>query len=245
MNALTNSRFDSEGEAADGLPQPSPSQSPAQDRDSDGPDRNMAGLLRRCLSFARAVVRYAGRRGAVAAVFVGLGAVLEGFGVLLLVPLLATLFNSTGDAKPSGLASWAIEFAPGLGPLARLSLILAAFGGVMILRALVLWRRDVLLGALQVGFLEAQRRSVARRLAGARWEALAKLGHGRVTHVLGSDIQRCAAGVQFLLLGGAAVVMLIAQGTLAFVLSPVLAILAGTLMTRRRAGDVATAASLA
>jgi ATP-binding cassette, subfamily C, bacterial len=190
----------------------------------------MIDLLRRCWAFAVAVARFAGRRGVVAVVFVALGAVLEGVGIVLLVPLLAILFESgTGDGG-STLAAWAGQFAPDLPSVTRLALILALFAVLMALRTFVLWRRDTILGGLQIEFVERQRAAITQRLAAARWQELARIGHGRVTHVLGGDIDRCGAGVHFLFRSGVAVVMLAAYGALAFALSPLLTMISVGLM---------------
>jgi len=190
----------------------------------------MTTLTQGCLRFAAAVARHAGRRGVEATVWVALGAVLEGVGVLLLVPLLATLFDADLGGALSAPAAMIARFAPDLPPITRLGLILALFAGLMILRNLVLWRRDVVLGQLQIGFVEALRGNIARRLAATRWQTLASLGRGRVTHVMSGDIQRCGAGVHFLLQGGVAVVMLLVQGVVVFTLAPVLAALAVAMM---------------
>jgi ATP-binding cassette, subfamily C, bacterial len=186
----------------------------------------MTGLVRSCLAFGGAVARFAGPRGPSAALLVGLGAILEGVGILLLVPLLVTLF-SQGDGAAGPLpAGWMERLAPGLSTVGRLGLILALFAVLMALRSFVLWRRDALLGRLQIGFIEEQRGKIARGLANAGWGTLAGIGHARITHLMGGDIQRCAAGVSFLLQSGAAVVMLVAQLGLALLLSPSLTALA-------------------
>lgn len=190
----------------------------------------MTAIWHDCLRFALAVAHFTGRRGILAALFVILGAVAEGVGVIMLVPLLGTLFSgaaSTGGPLP---LNWIERFAPGLTPFGRLSLILAIFAGLMGIRALVLWRRDAALGGLQIAFVESQRALIARRLAAAQWPVLARLGHGRVTHLMGGDIQRCGMGVYFLLQSGAAMVMLLAQAVLAFALAPLLASIALVLM---------------
>lgn len=189
----------------------------------------MRTLAQRCLEFAAAVARFAGRRGLGAAVWVALGAILEGVGVLLLVPVLTILFDTDvgGGASPAALVA---RFAPGLDPFARLGLILTAFAGIMVVRALVLWRRDIVLGRLQVGFIESLRIDIARRLAATRWQTLASLGHGRVTHVMGGDIQRCGAGAYFLLQSGVAIVMLLVQALIIFSLSAPLAAIAVGMM---------------
>ena len=187
-------------------------------------------LLRQCLAFGVAVARFCGRRGVAASLLVGLGAVLEGFGVLLLIPLLTILFDAptAAGASPAGrLTAW----LPGdLDPVGRLAFLLSLFAVLMLVRALILWRRDSLLGHLQVNFVEDQRAKLARSLGAARWPMLARLGHGRVTHLMGGDIQRIGAGVQFLFQSVVAAVMLAGQIVVAVLLSPALAAIALALM---------------
>jgi len=190
----------------------------------------LTALLRECLAFGIAVARFGGRRCVAAAILVGLGAVLEGFGILLLVPLLAILFDTGAPASGSWVGRLSASLAPDLGNLSRLALILVLFGGLMLLRAFVLWRRDTLLGHLQVAFIEHQRATLARRLGAARWPMLARLGHGRVTHLMGGDIQRIGAGVQFLFQSGVAVAILAGQIAVAILISPALASIAAGLL---------------
>jgi len=220
-------------------------------------EKRVSGLVRACLAFGAAIARFSGWRGLAAASLVGLGAILEGVGILLIVPLLATLFGEEGGAASHALAGWMDWLAPGLSRVGRLALILASFGILMALRAMILWRRDTLLGTLQIGFIEEQRARIARGLANAEWRMLASIGHSRITHLMGGDIQRCAAGVNFLLQSGAAAVMLVAQLGLAFMLSPGLAALAtgamalgglalsGLLRRSHDGGRMVTEASLA
>ncbi len=188
----------------------------------------MIELLKRCVEFTRAVARYAGARALLAALLVACGAVLEGIGIVLLVPLLATLFDA--GAGTGTLGRMADAIAPTLAPGARLALLLGLFAAMMVARTFVLWLRDAHLAALQIGFVEVQRTAVAEQLSRARWSALARLGHGRVNHVMGSDVQRCGAGVHFLLQSGTAAVMIAVQAVVAFLLSPTLTLLAVGLM---------------
>jgi ATP-binding cassette, subfamily C, bacterial len=180
--------------------------------------------MRRTLAFVQDLADYVGARGPGLILLIALGAVLEGFGLLLLLPLLGTLFSAGADQTgPLGLL---LNLWPDLQGASRLVLVLGLFGLVMALRALVLWQRDLRLGALQVGYLEAKRSALARALAASRWETLNALGHGRVTHLMGGDIQRCAAGVHFLMQGGVAVVLLVIQAGVALALAPMLAVIA-------------------
>lgn len=184
-------------------------------------------LLRETMAFARAVARHAGRRGLLVSLLVALGAVLEGFGIVLLIPLLATLF---GDASAGGWVSGITQWLPGDSKPERLAAVLVLFGVIMVIRAVILWARDSILGRLQVDFLAAERVAIAQGLANADWPALSRLGHARVNHLMAGDIQRCVMGVNFLMQSSVAVVMMMAQAILAFLLSPQLTLLAVALI---------------
>ena len=172
-------------------------------------------------AFGRSVADYAGRRGVLACLFVGMGAMLEGVGILLLVPIFDTIFEP--QHNDSGLSSWIMGLMPLGQPAVTLTILFAGFALLMGARAAVLWRRDTLLGALQVGYVESRRTGIARRLAGAEWRALAHIGHARINHLMGADIQRCGIGVAFLLNCGSAAIMLMVTVGLAFSLAPALA----------------------
>lgn len=181
----------------------------------------------RGLVFARAVARHVGGRTIPLVILVGLGAVLDGAGILLLLPLFVSLFE--GGIPVVTIAVWDIDLGFAASGT-RLVFLLGAFAALMVVRVVVLWTRDRLLASLQVGFVESLRASVAYRLAGARWETLARLGHARVTHLMGGDVQRCGAGVHFMFQGGVAVVILVVQAVIALALAPVLALAAFALL---------------
>ncbi len=176
----------------------------------------------------RAFRDHAGRAGIGAAALVAAGAVLEGAGLLLLVPILGIV------TAPAAAASTAAEgWFRALGlltPTARLLALLAVFAAVMLLRAVILYRRDMALARLQSGFVEAQRNRVMRALAAAPWERVAALRHARVMNIMSGEMQRVAASVQFLILAGVAVAMLAIQVGIAFWLAPGLAAAAGAVL---------------
>ncbi len=184
------------------------------------------GLFARYARFARDFARFAGRRGAVAVVFVALGAFLEGIGLVLLIPILAVV-TDTG-----GRRGFAVETAVHVFALLglqtrfqRLSFLLAVFALLMIARAIVLSVRDVTLARLRIGFVEEQRRRITRRLASARWDVVARLRHARIAHLMSGDIQQIGGATYFLVQCGVSAVMLVSQCILAFALSPLLALL--------------------
>jgi ATP-binding cassette subfamily C protein len=193
--------------------------------DSDPkPGKFLSANLR---DFLHDFAAFAGRDGVTAAILVAFGAVLEGLSLLLLVPLLGIVI---GSALPSGQAAGAMHRLFGLfhvaSPIGQLALMLAIFGVLMTLRAVVLARRDVAVARLQTGFIEAQRLRIAESLAAAPWEQIARLRHARITQLMSGDIQRIGAAAFTLLRCIVALAMLFVQVLLVFLLAPLLAALA-------------------
>jgi len=188
-------------------------------------------VLRAGWSFLRDFAAYAGRRGIMAAVFSEFGAVLEGVGLVLLVPLLGVVFGTGPATGKLQRGIDALFHAVGAGTaLQKLAFILAAFAVLMVVRAVVVSIRSVIVTELQIGFVESLRLRITERLAGARWDQVTRLRHARVTHVMSGDIQRVGGATIFLSQGIIAVAMLVVQCALAFVLAPLLACLAFALL---------------
>jgi ATP-binding cassette subfamily C protein len=182
------------------------------------------GFLASAGAFVRDFLDYAGRRSILAVLLVGAGALVEGLGLVLLVPLLALVFSSERTGGRLHATVLAIFRSVGVeSPFGRLALLVGVFAVLMFLRSLVTTKRDILLAELQIGFIEARRGEIARLLAAARWEQLVRLRHARITHLMSGDIQRVGTGIYFLLRSGVSVVMLVVQCLLAFLLSPALA----------------------
>jgi len=152
---------------------------------------------------------FAGRDGAKAVLLIVAGAGLEGLGLAVLVPVLRGMME--GQAE-------------------RLLALLAGFTLLIGLRALVLWRRDMLLTRLRVGFVEQQRVRLLERLVGASWTTLSHMRHARITHLLASDVTLIGTCAHFMLQGAAAFCLLAIQWALAFMFSPPLAVLSGLLL---------------
>lgn len=152
---------------------------------------------------------FAGRDGGKAVLLIALGAGLEGVGLALLVPLLREVM----EGRPE-----------------RLIPLLIGFSLLVGLRALVLWRRDILLANLRIGFVERQRMRLIGRLVGASWATLSRMTHARITHLLASDVTLTGTCAHFMLQGAGAVGLLAVQWGLAFLFSPPLALLSGLLL---------------
>ena len=183
------------------------------------------------IAFLRSYARYAGRKAYAAAALVVAGALLEGLGLALIVPLLGVIF---GAAKTGGrfyrMAQEVFDFFGLATPLARLALLLGLFAFVMIVRAVVILARDVTLARLRIGFVESQRLGIAELLAAASWDKVVRLRHARITQVLSAEVQQIGVAAMFLSQSLTAAAMLLAQCVLAFWLAPPLALIAVLLL---------------
>lgn len=181
----------------------------------------MIELWRRGRRFVGDFARFAGRGGVSAAILVAVGAILEGAGIVLLIPLLAVV-TATRKA-PGWIGSWGLAPLQAFFPHStgdRLIALLTLFATLIAARTVVVCLRDVKLAALQMGFVEDLQVGVTRRLAGVRWDVVARLRQARVAHALGGDMQRCGQAAHFALQCATGVVMIVIQGGVAFALAP-------------------------
>ena len=160
------------------------------------------------------------RRGSAAAVaLIAAGAMLEGMGVVMLVPIVALILDD-GGAGGSELIAPVFE-ALGLETMAeRMGVVLGVFAAVLVLRLVVLLFRDDMLARLQQDFVVDLRGRAFRQLARAPWSEVVKLRQDPIGHALTRDVDRAAQGAGLLVHGGIAVVMLVVQLGLALVLAP-------------------------
>jgi ATP-binding cassette subfamily C protein len=188
-------------------------------------------LLPSFAAFTRDFLGYGGRRAVIGAALLGVGAVLEGFSLLLLIPILGVVFDTGHDASPwRRLADRAFATVGAATQFERLVVLMAIYGALILVRGAVLTARDVQLGALQVGFLQHLRARLAEMLAGAPWAKLVRLRHARITHVMSGDLARVSTGANYLIQSSVSVVMLIAQCAIAMWAAPLLAMIAFTML---------------
>lgn len=191
------------------------------------------------LLFSREFLAFAGKRGFAVGIFLFLGALLEGVGLLLLLPLLSVVIGTgAGNAWLDSASRWVVALAPGGSTLVQLLFLLGLFGALIALRAFVILTRDVMMARLQIGFVEVQRLNIIRLLAHCRWDVVVKLRHGRITHVLGEDVQATGLAAHLVLQCCVAAALLVGQWALVFLLSPLLGLLVFLLLA---AGAVALA----
>jgi ATP-binding cassette subfamily C protein len=202
------------------------------------PPPTAASARSTAIAFATNLATRSGRRGVIAVAWVAAGAVLEGLGLALLVPLIG-LIVAPGESM-AWVAAW---LGDDVGT--RLAVLVAAFVAVMVVRTLVLRRRDLTLFDVQTSYSLDMRRRLVDTLAAAPWERLAGVEHARITSLLTNDIGRIGSATHFLIQSLVSAAMIGIQLTVALALAPLFAIaaLAGlatlALLVNRGSGDSA------
>jgi len=191
-------------------------------------DSSFASVAR---AFAGDLIAFARPRLVGTASLILLGAMLEGLGLLLIVPLL-TIVTDTGTG-PGALGQRVNDVFAVIrvtDPVARLGLLLFVFAVLIVVRAIVIAKRDLRLAEWQLDFVEQLRLRIVEALASVSWERISRLRHARVTHLMSGEISRIGVAGQVVLRMIVAVVTLLAQGLLAFLLAPAFALAAGAVL---------------
>jgi ATP-binding cassette subfamily C protein len=156
-----------------------------------------------------------------AAALMLLGALAEGFGLLMIVPL-----ASVAIGERSGIfgrfGSWFDRVPEG----DRFLVALTLFISFMAARSVLLYARELTLTALQSDYEASLRLRAASTLAGRGWSFANKVGQSGMQALLLTDVSRAAVGIGFAQQLGVSAVMLSVQFLLTLLLSPVLALIA-------------------
>lgn len=157
-----------------------------------------------------------------------LGSFVEGLGILLLVPLSSMMFGWT--APDSTLGKLVEPLLSNFGRGEGLALLLAGFVGLMLMRALILIRRDMGLFTLSSELVDLWRGRMISALVHAKWRQLRDLNRSNVEFAVTGDVARLAVGSDQLLRGSVALVQLVVLLALALQLAPILALAAAALL---------------
>ena len=186
--------------------------------------------------------QFAGARLWLALGLMILGAIAEGVGILMLVPLMAAAIGTghlTGPLVSIG------NLANSFGPDRKLAAALALFLAAMAVRSFLTYVRDLELARLQSGYEASLRLRSAATLARRGWSFASGIGQAGMQTLLLSDVPRASNAVAFAQRLAVAAVMLAVQLCLsAFLSLPLtavaMAILLGSLLlaTRWAAGGV-------
>ena len=145
-----------------------------------------------------------------------LGALAEGFGILMLVPLAAVAIGGAGSGPLSSLSGLADQLPPDR----RFLLALVLFVAAMTARSALVYARDRMLSRLQAGYEASLRLRSAATLASRGWTFASRVGQAGMQSLLLIDVPRASTAVAQSQQFAVATVMLFVQLALAAILSP-------------------------
>jgi ABC-type multidrug transport system fused ATPase/permease subunit len=215
-------------------------------------DPSKTNLAGQTIAFVRDFAGFAGLRGGWAAALSVIAAAFDGVGLVLLIPILSIITASGGDAGPiHRITLEALDLVGAHTRIVRLSALLGLFAVLIVVRAVLVMRRDLTLGTLQQEFLASIRGRLAERLGAAPWPVVSRLQHARVTQIMTGDIFRIGSAVYSATQLATTAVAIGVQIVLAFLLAPLLTLIAlfliaagaSSFMMLRRAHDFGTALS--
>lgn len=151
------------------------------------------------------------------------GAVAEGIGLLMLLPL-ATI--AIGRGPTTGALGRLSSLLLSIPATSRFALVLAAFVGAMALRSLLIFVRDRQLALLEAGYEASLRLRAASTLAARGWPFASTVGQAGMQSLLLNDVPRVGLAVSQMQIMAISAVMLSVQFCLAAWLSPVLSLVA-------------------
>jgi ABC-type multidrug transport system fused ATPase/permease subunit len=169
--------------------------------------------------------RYAGSRLWLALLLMVLGAIAEGFGLLMIVPL-----ASIAIGKDQAMFARFASSAGAISADQRFAAALALFVGAMAARSLLLYLRDVHAERLQVGYEASLRFRAAAALARRGWPFASRVGQAGMQSLLLNDVPRVGRAIQYIQAFAVAAVMLFVQLLLTGVLSPALTAIAAVIL---------------
>lgn len=186
--------------------------------------------MRQFLAYIADLRRDGGRDLPIAALFVGLGAIIEGIGVLAILPF-AALITGSVDTEASRLVfDWMTYFGVS-SQWSRAMLLVGGFLGILMVRAAIVWQRDRRLLQLGLQYVDGWRHRLFRAISEAGWSTVNTLRRTDIEHAITNDVNRLASGTSQLLRTGASAAIVMVQLSLVAILSPFLLICVFLLMT--------------
>nr|WP_240330698.1 ABC transporter ATP-binding protein [Sphingorhabdus sp. Alg239-R122] len=153
---------------------------------------------------------YAGPRLVPALIIVTLGSIVEGAGLILLLPIADLAFSGASSNSPVAGIAEQLFASLGLGnTLQQLAFLCIAFLFIILLRAVILLRRDALLSELSQGYVDHFRKEIFAALANAEWTAIKRVQRAHLLDNMTTNIARMSLAVRFISQAGIMLVMVV------------------------------------
>jgi len=172
----------------------------------------------------RAVMTFAGPRMGRTLFVIALAAALEGVGLVLLLPVAETLF-AQDEGTRSGVTGQLLNWFGAVGVdsvIGQLFIMGLGFVLLVVLRAYVLMRRDVMMTGLSQGFVDHTRLQFFTLLAHTDWPVIKRFRKSQLLNTMTTNIGRLAMTMQAVSKGVVTLAMGLAYLVAAFVVSAVL-----------------------
>ena len=180
------------------------------------------------IEYLRSFLLYARWRLAEATALVVAASLLEGVGIVMLLPILTALLD--GNVFETAIVG---KMLADLGLTTRTELIsalLAVFFCLVVMRAVMMAARDIRLASLSLGFVDDCRLHLFGVLANADWQKVISLQRSDIEHALAMDLQRVGQGTALILRAASGVIIFFTQLAIALALAPLLTVAMVTLV---------------
>jgi ATP-binding cassette, subfamily C, bacterial len=149
-------------------------------------------------------------------------AVLEGFGLILLVPMFALLDGSADGGAMAGVADWLDRHGIGLSP----GPLLALFVALVLLRALVNHQRTLKAHQYCAAVVDGLRARAWQALLQCDWRTLSDMRQSDSASLLITSVDRIGSGLNSAAMAMAALITLAGLGLAALAIAPAMALAA-------------------
>ncbi|GBF33818.1 lipid A export ATP-binding/permease protein MsbA [Desulfocucumis palustris] len=145
---------------------------------------------------------------------------LEGVGVLMIIPLLIVAGIIPGMQVSSGVTSWLNQFFQNIGVVLSLPVVLVLYTGICFGYCLLQRYQSILNFDIQQSFNDLLAVRLFRAVAYADWQFLVSRKKADITHVLISELTRVYAGITNILQLITTALITIIQIVIAFMIAP-------------------------
>ncbi len=156
------------------------------------------------------------RAASTAAILMVGSALLEGFGLLSLVPIIGLIVSSPESGSLNDiLVGYGLDDRT-----TQLAVLIGGFFVIALARAQVMHMRDVTLGKIHLGFARSEKNEIIQRLVYSSWDQLVAIDHARIQAMISYEVARAVSAAQRIIRIIVSLLLMAVNLTLAFLLAP-------------------------
>lgn len=149
--------------------------------------------------YMKSIFRYAGKQFYVALFLLIVLGMIEGVGLILIIPLLHLIGFGESDGFQSRLGDSIKEFLAVFQIPLTLTSILCVYLSVIVFYALLKRYRDIVNGEIVYGYMRNQQEKLYETITYSKWRDFIRARSAHMTQVLTTDLQRVTFGTQQLI----------------------------------------------